>query len=146
MEMIPVESSNVAAIGYHAECRLLRVRFRDGSLYDFPGVSDLVYASIMQAPSKGSAVGALKGRGVAIEPPTQKPYTIKLREPAPVAAGPLDTYDPDPCCGKRIAKMLHDGKMCSADAWVCPECGEVWEAAAVGPLRHWSPKPMLEML
>ncbi len=142
MEMIPVDSSNVAAIGYNEECELMRIQFKDGSRYDYPGVSKELHAACMASASKGRFVTDNLRGGVKLG---SKPYTIKLREPAPVAAG-LDTYDPDPCCGKHLAKMLHDGKMGSADAWVCPACGEVWEAAMVGPVRHWSPKPLMEML
>lgn len=51
MELIPVESSNIAAIGW--ESGLLRVRFKDGVEYEYPDVSDTAHAALMAAPSKG---------------------------------------------------------------------------------------------
>jgi len=52
--MIPVISSNIAAIGYDASSSLLLVRFHDGSrVYSYRGVSASVYRALLTAPSKG---------------------------------------------------------------------------------------------
>lgn len=56
MEMIPVASSNVAAVGYDSDRRILRLRFHNGTLYEYSGVPETVYWTLMNAPSKGSFV------------------------------------------------------------------------------------------
>ena len=54
VEMIPVISSNVAAIGYDAESSVLLVRFHDGvRVYSYRGVPVAVYRAFLGAPSKG---------------------------------------------------------------------------------------------
>jgi len=52
MNMTSVSSSNISAIGY--EGSTLRVRFNNGSLYDYYNVPASVYDGLMSAPSKGS--------------------------------------------------------------------------------------------
>ncbi|MGE0539179.1 MAG: KTSC domain-containing protein [Dehalococcoidia bacterium] len=56
MDMIPVSSSNVAAIGYDDATELLQVRFHNGSLYAYSGVPSSVFQRFLSAPSKGSFV------------------------------------------------------------------------------------------
>ena len=51
-----VTSSNVAAIGYEDDTRCLFVRFNDGGLYRYEGVSLETYQAFMSAPSKGRFV------------------------------------------------------------------------------------------
>lgn len=52
--MIPVLSSNVAAIGYDATTSTLVVRFHDGAcVYRYAGVPVGVYQAFLAAPSKG---------------------------------------------------------------------------------------------
>lgn len=51
MEMISVDSSNISAIGY--EDGTLRVRFNDGSEYDYYGVPENVFQDFLQSNSKG---------------------------------------------------------------------------------------------
>jgi hypothetical protein len=53
MEMIPVASSNLAAIGYEIETAILRVQFNHGGVYDYQGVSEDIYDGFVGAPSKG---------------------------------------------------------------------------------------------
>lgn len=52
MEMIPVASSNLSAVGYDANSQVLRIRFHSGT-YDYYGVPVNVYQSLMNASSKG---------------------------------------------------------------------------------------------
>jgi len=48
-----VESSNLAAIGYDATTRTLRVKFQDGRAYDHHDVSEGEYTEFDKAESKG---------------------------------------------------------------------------------------------
>ena len=54
MPMIPVGSSNVAAVGY--DCGILTVRFHNGYVYEYSGVSEAVFREFLAAPSKGRFV------------------------------------------------------------------------------------------
>ena len=64
MNLEPVKSKAVAAIGYDAETKELQVRFTSGGLYSYPGVTGAQYLDLMAAKSKGRAVYALgKGKG-----------------------------------------------------------------------------------
>ncbi|MET8815171.1 KTSC domain-containing protein [Streptomyces sp. NPDC004549] len=51
MQRVPVNSSNVRAVGY-AET-VLEVEFHGGSVYRYSGVPASVHASLMGAASKG---------------------------------------------------------------------------------------------
>lgn len=63
MELQPVKSSNLAAVGYNEDCHLLRIRFLDGAVYDYPDVAPEWYAEFMAATSKGRMVRELARRG-----------------------------------------------------------------------------------
>jgi len=52
--MIPVVSSNLAAIGYDEENQYLEILFHTGSRYGYNNVPSSVYQSLAAAPSKGS--------------------------------------------------------------------------------------------
>lgn len=52
--MSPVESSNMAAVGYDAPSQTLHVQFKGGSHYTHAGVSPEAHAALMAAESKGS--------------------------------------------------------------------------------------------
>ena len=132
MKLVPVESSNVAAIGYNAECELLRVKFKDGTTYDYPGVSAELHARVMQAESKGRALAAIKHRAVKVS----VVETIQLREPA---KGAVQSYQPDECCGKHLSKALLAGTLDEVDRWECPKCGCEWRAEMKESIRHWVP-------
>jgi hypothetical protein len=55
IEMYPVQSSNIAEIGFDKHSRTLRIRFRDGGLlYDYSPVPASIYALLMLSKSKGS--------------------------------------------------------------------------------------------
>jgi hypothetical protein len=53
IQMVEVESSNIAAIGYDEHRQVLQVEFGGGSLYRYQGVSEELYLSFFHAPSKG---------------------------------------------------------------------------------------------
>lgn len=54
MEMVPVSSSNLRAVGYDADSATLRVAFHGGGVYDYFGVPPGVHDGLMRAPSKGT--------------------------------------------------------------------------------------------
>lgn len=53
MNMVPVDSSNLSAVGYDPVSQILRIRFRSGWIYDYYDVPENVYSGLMNAPSKG---------------------------------------------------------------------------------------------
>ena len=53
MQMYPVVSSNLVAVGYDIETHILRIQFHSG-LYDYYDVPQVVFEELMNAPSKGS--------------------------------------------------------------------------------------------
>jgi hypothetical protein len=53
MDMQPVESSNIKAVGYDQPNGTLRVQFLSGATHDYPDVSSAEYASFLAADSKG---------------------------------------------------------------------------------------------
>lgn len=54
VDMVPVSSSNVDSVGYNDEQQILYVRFLNGSLYIYKGVSTYEYDGLLNAPSVGS--------------------------------------------------------------------------------------------
>jgi|TARA_R110002111_G_scaffold181263_1_gene246821 hypothetical protein len=53
MEMIPVDSTNLSAIGYDYESGTLRIDFLKGSSYEYYGVPAELYEGLLSAGSKG---------------------------------------------------------------------------------------------
>lgn len=53
MDMQPVESSNVSAVGYDPESQTMHVEFKGGSRYEYAGVPPETHAELMQAQSIG---------------------------------------------------------------------------------------------
>jgi hypothetical protein len=53
MEMIPVSSSNLAAVGYDDNTATLRIEFLNGTSYDYYDVPSAVYVGLVEAGSKG---------------------------------------------------------------------------------------------
>lgn len=51
MNMIPVNSSDIASIGY--DCGTLYIQFHKGGLYSYSGVPIDVYRDLMSASSHG---------------------------------------------------------------------------------------------
>jgi hypothetical protein len=54
MEMIPVRSSAIRAVGYVSANMHFRILFTQGHSYDFCGVPAHIYDGLMSAPSMGS--------------------------------------------------------------------------------------------
>lgn len=54
MERQRVSSSNVRSIGYDEASSTLEVEFNSGGVYQYYGVPESVYATLMRASSKGS--------------------------------------------------------------------------------------------
>lgn len=53
MNMIPVESSNLAAVGYNNETATLTIQFNNGRTYEYYSVPEYEYENLMNAGSKG---------------------------------------------------------------------------------------------
>ena len=62
VEMVPVSSSNVAAVGYDAEFARLFVEFTNGATYRYDGVEWGEYDTLLKAESVGRYLNAnIKG-------------------------------------------------------------------------------------
>ena len=53
MQMIPVRSRVIVAIGYNPLSQELHIQFRQWRVYVYLGVPENVYTALMTAPSKG---------------------------------------------------------------------------------------------
>lgn len=54
VDMVPVNSSNVEAIGYDSSNEIVHVKFLDGSVYIYKGVTESEYLNLKSAASIGS--------------------------------------------------------------------------------------------
>lgn len=59
MDLTPVTSSNVAAVGHDPKTATLRVRFNNGRTYDYAGVPANVAAQMMAAESVGKFLNSV---------------------------------------------------------------------------------------
>lgn len=53
MEMIPVDSSNISAIGYDSETATLKIAFNNGRAYEYYSVPESEFNNLLNASSKG---------------------------------------------------------------------------------------------
>jgi hypothetical protein len=53
MQLIPIESTALFAIGYDSAAQRLKVQFRDGTRYEYLDVPERVHAALMHSRSKG---------------------------------------------------------------------------------------------
>ena len=53
MQMIPVNSSSLSMIGYEPNSLTLRIVFRDGGVYDYFGIPEILVKQLLSSPSKG---------------------------------------------------------------------------------------------
>jgi len=53
MDRLPVQSSNIRAVGYDPDVQSMEVEFHDGSVYLYEGISENVYEGLMSAQSVG---------------------------------------------------------------------------------------------
>lgn len=122
-ERIPIEGSSlVAAGGYDVASRTIRVWFHDGKHKDFPDQDRVMFDAFMVARSKGRFLAVLATQAPPVAPPPP---------------GPLDTYEEDECCARRLAAALRKG--IAGAEWTCPKCEALWKAELVGAVRHWRP-------
>ena len=77
MEMIPVQSSNVKAVGYDAAARALVVQFCSGARWRYAEVDRAIFDELLAAPSVGRFVRQLVLR------PAQHPATRLGADDAP---------------------------------------------------------------
>lgn len=54
MELVPVNSSNIRAVGYEEETATLVVEFEDGAIYHYLNVPSPIFEGLLSAPSKGT--------------------------------------------------------------------------------------------
>ena len=66
MQLTPVESSHIEAVGYLESDRVLLVRYKDGSLYARPGWSLEHFVRLVGSTSKGKFLRATEGASVLI--------------------------------------------------------------------------------
>ena len=59
MERQPVESSNLAAVGYDPETTTLEIQFKKGPVYQYYKVPPEVYEEFMESESVGEAFSQL---------------------------------------------------------------------------------------
>lgn len=63
MEMLPLDSSNLAAAGYDPATQVLRVQFKNGSIYDYSQVHPEIANGLFSADSAGQYLHQqIKGR------------------------------------------------------------------------------------
>lgn len=58
IEMQPVDSSNIAAVGYDADEMELQVKFKDGGLYSYAEVTQQEFNNLLNSESVGRTFGA----------------------------------------------------------------------------------------
>ncbi|MBI1979887.1 MAG: KTSC domain-containing protein [Elusimicrobia bacterium] len=54
MDRVPVQSSNLASVGYDPTNSTLEVEFRHGGIFQYFGVPQYVYDGLLSASSKGT--------------------------------------------------------------------------------------------
>ena len=54
MERVPVDSSNIASVGYDVASSTLEIEFNSGAIYQYSGVPENEFTGLMSASSKGS--------------------------------------------------------------------------------------------
>lgn len=59
MEREPVESSNLASVGYDGHSETLEVEFRNGLIYQYFNVPQGIYDELMAAASRGKYFNAM---------------------------------------------------------------------------------------
>lgn len=64
MKLIPLQSSQIAGVGYNEDEHKLIVQFQNGSFYEYEDVPEQVVLSVILADSQGSAfTKKIKGGG-----------------------------------------------------------------------------------
>ena len=147
MEMISVESSNVAAVLYLADERVLLVKYRDGSLYARTMWTPTDYERLMAAQSKGQFLArcidptiliSKGGANIAQEQAGQSSGPVNT---SGEATGPLNVIDENAskCCRKalEVAFSWAQFQHVAVPHFDCPQCGTHFRHSMEGPVRHW---------
>jgi len=145
--MIPVQSSNIATIGY--ECPVMTVEYRDGSRYQYRTDAG-THAVLMASGSKGIELAALLKSG-AIAP------GVKLNGKIPGAVagascGPSPTSDrinvtqAEGCCHKHLSNASLAGALDHAESFQCPRCGTEYRPTMHGLLANWEPVESADLI
>lgn len=58
MSMIRVTSSTISEIGYFSDSQVLRVKFKNGAIYEYQEVPYDVYQTVIEAESVGKAINS----------------------------------------------------------------------------------------
>ena len=62
MEMVPVSSSNIAAVGYAEDSQTLQIEFNNGTRYQYFDVPERVFTELRDAGSPGGYLASnIKG-------------------------------------------------------------------------------------
>jgi cell division GTPase FtsZ len=159
--LMPVESSHVAAVGYIEADQVLLVRFIDGALYAFPGVTVAQYAELMEVPSKGRWIAKFRGQEVRIQKgvmPTETGESTTVTAvarpggDAVASSGPLNLIDQDAdkCCRKSFesasrSEIVMESLFAGGQTW-CEECGTRFAPEMVGSTRYWRIVPQVHII
>ncbi len=54
MQRKPVDSSNLASVGYDSDAKILEIEFNSGGIYQYFDVPESVYEGLMSASSHGT--------------------------------------------------------------------------------------------
>ena len=57
MQLNPVQSSTIAAIGYDLETKTLHIEFRSGHVYEYDDITPETHEALTAAPSIGAHFG-----------------------------------------------------------------------------------------
>jgi KTSC domain-containing protein len=127
--MTAVESSNIAAIGFADG--LMRVAFKNGNQYEYPGVTAEQHAAVMAAPSTGKAINALVAERAGV-------VQLKSGVVSPLASGgPIHSNQAEGCCAQHLNNASLSGALDKLEPFSCPKCGTEYRATAHGPLMLW---------
>lgn len=145
--MIPVESSNVAAIGY--QCPVMTVEYRDGSRYQYT-TDEGTHAVLMASGSKGSELAALLKngaivKGVKLNGPVRGAATVAKYATVQTAIR-INVTQAEGCCGVALNDASLGGQLGKADSFACNKCGTEYRPTMFGPLAHWEPVETAELV
>lgn len=165
MNLTPVESSHIAAIGYLETERVLLVRYNDGALYAQPQFGASEFAALLAASSKGSFLychgrkgvstilitkgvmpndRAISGSNVAAPGDNGAPSPGALNEQGahmqdaervPEALNVIDE-EADKCCQRGLMAFFRNDTRFS-EPWTCGDCDTQFYPEMHGPTRYW---------
>lgn len=93
IEMTPVESSNLEAVGYDADAKVLRVQFKNLATYEYANVPPEAYAGLMGAKSKGAYLASIiKPNYTATKQPVEPAEQPAESEPADRDMGTAEAW------------------------------------------------------